>query len=597
MRATFTVLAAGISLALTSNIARAIDIQFDQLELSDISTNEVSVSKGVYVDGAYKKLKFDELFRSGQIDKKNGEMYGLMKDYMGNPAVTDLGSSKPYVCSGNYSGVRGSGTDFTALLDKGDKKYMVTQFECQNGGMYTAELEQKDNGKLKPIPGTLQFVDNTEEWGGWVHCAGSVTPWNSYLGGEEYEPNAKTLETVPTGDSYYNDKVEAYWLGDYEKSSPYHNGWITEVDFDENGKASYAKHYSMGRFSHELGYVMPDEKTVYLTDDGTNDTLFMFVAKKKGDLSKGTLYAAKWNQTSSIGGGSADLDWINLGFANNKEIKNAIAKGIKFSDMFTEGETGCQWIGANGNAECLSIIPGKEKLASRLESRRYAALLGATHEFRKMEGFTFDPLSNKAFIAISEVGRAMLPASEVDPEKGKSYDDLGTGMVVTGDHVQVEAADYCGAIYSMDLKMNKKGKLKKGRDNMGYKINSRYVVTNMNTILYSEGAYGSDMDPNTCADNNLDKMAQPDNIAMIPGSDILLLGEDGKHDNNMIWAYDLGDETLTRIVSVPEGAETTSPYIHHVGGQAYLTVVAQHPDESAKNAYGDSITGVIRLKD
>ena len=30
------------------------------------------------------------------------------------------------------------------------------------------------------------------------------------------------------------------------------------------------KHYTLGRMAVELAYVMPDRKTVYITDDGTN---------------------------------------------------------------------------------------------------------------------------------------------------------------------------------------------------------------------------------------------------------------------------------------------------------------------------------------
>ena len=54
---------------------------------------------------------------------------------------------------------------------------------------------------------------------------------------------------------------------------------------------------------------------------GTNDTLFMFVADKEGDLSSGTLYAAIWKQTSGFGGDAAQLDWINLGKAKDHQIK------------------------------------------------------------------------------------------------------------------------------------------------------------------------------------------------------------------------------------------------------------------------------------
>jgi hypothetical protein len=77
----------------------------------------------------------------------------------------------------------------------------------------------------------------------------------------------------------------------------------------------------MGRFSHEMALVMPDQKTVYHGDDGTDTVLFKFVADTPGDMSAGTLYAAKVTQTADEG---FDLQWIELGSSNNDEIAEAI---------------------------------------------------------------------------------------------------------------------------------------------------------------------------------------------------------------------------------------------------------------------------------
>ena len=44
-------------------------------------------------------------------------------------------------------------------------------------------------------------------------------------------------------------------------------------------------------------YVMPDKRTVYITDDSTNGMFLKFVADAAGDLSSGRLYAAKMTQT------------------------------------------------------------------------------------------------------------------------------------------------------------------------------------------------------------------------------------------------------------------------------------------------------------
>lgn len=570
-------LASAVSIVLLGcGNAGAKDVEFTPVGVPSTPEEQtaITVSNEVTVNNKSQAIGFTELFHTGDTD--NGETYGLMKDYFGDDAVAADGST-PYICSGNTSGVDGSGTDYSAILKKNGKIYLVSQFECQTGGMYMAELSQDKDGALSRVPGTLKFIDESQEWGGWVHCAGSITPWNSYLGGEEYEPDAKELEgeAYPTSDSSYNDKLRSYFLAqDYPSninySSPYQNGWITEVNI-KKGEASYTKRYAMGRFSHELGYVMPDGKTAYLTDDGTNETLFMFVADEAEVLTSGTLYAAKWVQTSDEDAGYANLEWINLGYADEARVRTAIADGTVFSDLFDEDVGGCTTIKANAVEECIKLADDADPMiASRLESRRFAALLGATHEFRKMEGFTYDPERNRAYIAISDVASGML-----------------AGDTVTGDHIQVHEADRCGAIYSMDMAGGVE-------DTEGNPINSGLVAINMNTLLSTpDGATGKTTSTGACADNNLDQMAQPDNITMMPNSDILVIGEDGSHDNNMVWAYNVETGDLTRIVTVPEGAETTSPYFHKVGKYSYMSLVAQHSDQSDDNEFGDSITGYV----
>ncbi len=47
-----------------------------------------------------------------------------------------------------------------------------------------------------------------------------------------------------------------------------------------------------------------------------------------------------------------------------------------------------------------------EKFAAFFETRRYAALLGATVEFSKWEGITFDPTRNVLYTAMSDVRQA-----------------------------------------------------------------------------------------------------------------------------------------------------------------------------------------------
>ena len=69
---------------------------------------------------------------------------------------------------------------------------------------------------------------------------------------------------------------------------------------------------------------------------------------------------------------------------------------------------------AEGRSECLKVKDGMDVAASRLETRRYASMMGATTEFRKMEGIAYDPDHNKVYLAMSEVAKAMEGGSKGD---------------------------------------------------------------------------------------------------------------------------------------------------------------------------------------
>jgi hypothetical protein len=79
-------------------------------------------------------------------------------------------------------------------------------------------------------------------------------------------------------------------------------------------------------------------------------------------------------------------------------------------------------------------------------------------------------------------------------------------------------------------------------------------------------------------------IANPDNVAYIPNTHTLIIGEDtgSGHQNDYIWSYNLKEKELTRIQTTPYGSETTSPYFYNnIGGHGYMMSVIQHP-------YGES---------
>jgi hypothetical protein len=59
-------------------------------------------------------------------------------------------------------------------------------------------------------------------------------------------------------------------------------------------------------------------------------------------------------------------------------------------------------------AECLKVRPGMVAAAAFLESRRVAAIRGATPQFEKQEGFTFDPLTKRAYFSVARITKGMI---------------------------------------------------------------------------------------------------------------------------------------------------------------------------------------------
>jgi uncharacterized protein len=198
------------------------------------------------------------------------------------------------------------------------------------------------------------------------------------------------------------------------------------------------------------------------------------------------------------------------------------------------------------------VKPGMQAVASRLETRRYASMLGATTEFRKMEGLAFDPEGNRMFLAMSEVSKGM-----EDGAKDNKYDKGGRNDVRL-------AQNKCGAVYELPM-------------------DGDYLVTRATSFLegmpqkIEEGDYAG----NTCA---IDGIANPDNLTFIPGYNTLIVAEDtgSGHQNDATWAVDATSKEMTRITTTPYGAENTSvDWWPDVNGFAYLTTVVQHP-------YGES---------
>jgi uncharacterized protein len=538
--------------------------------VTDVQKKQIMTSSEVVINGTTYPIGWHTIARTGQklpsLDGKTTEVFGMVKNEVGEPLKHKDGSE--FICRTSKDG---SGPDHTTLHEIEGNLFAITQFECAPATMYISRLEKTIEGGLKAV--ATSHISQADYHGGWVHCAGMKTPWGSHLGSEEYEPDAKKVSTdnLIDDDGYYNNTA-LFFKDGQTNNNPYYYAWTPEVSIKNvQGDTEYVKHYSMGRFAHELAYVMPDQKTVYLTDDGTNGALFMFIADKKADLSSGTLYSAKLNQKSDKNGGEFDLSWINLGHAADAELKPFIDNKPSFADLFESKKpvndlcsAGFTSINTTWKHECLKVKPGMDKYASRLESRRYAAIKGATTEFRKKEGITFDKKRSALYIAISRVQYGM----EDFRKKGKPEPKYDIGA---NNDIKLPRND-CGGIYKLDIKNSQK-------DTAGNPIASSYVVANFNGELFGEMKKyprGSEFDGNKCSVNSI---AEPDNLTFIDKSDILIIGEDtGAHQIDYMWAYNVLTKDLTRILTTPYGSETTSPFWYpNIAGSAYLTTVIQHP--------------------
>ncbi len=263
------------------------------------------------------------------------------------------------------------------------------------------------------------------------------------------------------------------------------------------------------------------------------------------------------------GGGAGDLQWINLGHATNDDVAKLLADGITFDRIFDtaspneDGSCPANFtsINAEFKHECLALKPGMETAASRLETGRYAAMLGATTEFSKMEGGTYDADSSRYYVAMSRIERGMLDGDE-------KYDTGGSNDVRLG-------ANKCGVVYALEPASDQV-------DTNGAAIDSSYAFTSMYSLL--EGSprkyRESGLDANGCDVNG---MANPDNITYLDGSGVLIVAEDsGQHINNMLWAYDVASGSLSRLQTAAYGAEMTGTYwFGDVNGWGYLSSVIQ----------------------
>ena len=518
------------------------------------------------------KLAYQPFFITGSSvsDGKGGQIVAGSYFDINNKAIIDT------TVAGKERQFFSDSPDGTSLLTvanakvdgvKGNAVFAVVQFEyttwAQDGktDMYgklpspiaVLTLDQDPaTGKLSLVK--YHNVDTSSVNGLWITCGASLSPWGTHLSSEEYEPNAFTAATDAQFKAFSKNLY-----GSETAANPYNYGHLPEVTVNADGTGSIKKHYCLGRISHELVQVMPDNRTVFMGDDATNSGYFVFVADKEKDLSSGTLYVAKVGSGFSIDpkvGTAAPLTWIKMGSATSAEIEN-LANTLKPTDIMTvkttdPADASYTKIVANGKTEWIKLNPGMEKAAAFLETHRYAAYLGASLGFTKMEGTTVNAKDKIAYSALQNIQSSMV---------------AGNAANVPGNGISVPKQLVAGAVMALNLKGGQK-------DTAGGTINSEWMPVDTKVLLAGEDIT-ADALGNTANPNNI---ANPDNLKFSEKMRTLFIGEDSsQHVNNFLWAYNVDTKKLSRLMSIPSGGESTGLHaVDQINGWTYIMSNFQH---------------------
>lgn len=441
-----------------------------------------------------------------------------------------------------------TGQDSNSIIYDGGNTYLVTHFEESVGVMAKTKLAL-DKAKLKVL--SIQSIDFSSIDGINNVCAGSTTPWNTHLGGEEssaesiYEDSKSPFyldcnNPIFSQEGYCKTKINLQKYLDDKKFNVYNYGYIVEAGI-KKGKDIVAKHYVTGKYAPEMAIVTKDNKTIYISDDGENCALFKLVLDKSINTYtsnwQGTLYVARLQSTNGVN--AYDIEWIKLGHASDEELAKIISSRPAVTDFFDISKTpkdGYTKISASQTYhlrmkkfnETGHFKDEKQFLQGLafLESRKYATLLGATVSIEKEEGLAYDAASNKLFMALSRIPN-----------------------------------NACGAVYALSL-------------------NESFSAYKMDAITVGKELHKDDKEYMTYKDEYFchpDFIANPDNIAYV-GNNILLIGEDtALHFNNMLFAYDIKQKNLTRIATLPTGGEVTGLERALIENKKAIFINTQHP--------------------
>ncbi|WIA09547.1 hypothetical protein OEZ85_008942 [Tetradesmus obliquus] len=275
------------------------------------------------------------LARSGLSYGDNDE-YGRLIDFNGNAIVRPVFANDSFSTllsadevkrrqlwstGARVAHLHSNNPDFPSWHEVDGRTFVINHFEYpQPSTAYISELAQDPQTKQLRMVNTSP-VDDRDVNGMWFMCRGEKTPWGIHMGSEEYPPDCRAYEVLflpckqavdlcgyaDTSDGegiiefarfygYYNDAQDhnetaaafganATNMADFKtKFSCYNYGSSPEIGITSgNGSTNITKWRTLGRISHETAWFMPDNRTIYTSDDGTNGILLKFMADAPAD--------------------------------------------------------------------------------------------------------------------------------------------------------------------------------------------------------------------------------------------------------------------------------------------------------------------------
>ncbi|MDX2305140.1 MAG: DUF839 domain-containing protein [Microscillaceae bacterium] len=463
------------------------------------------------------------------------------------------------------------------------------------GGMTAFRVARSATGELVVIPQVLadgragdffnvDFVNTVGETG--MNCAGissydgriwTAEEWFNYTTSDYYANGSGIRDTtdftissdIPGFDGLTINKIDNL-------------NWMVEIDPRE--AKAIRKQYNWGRQGFEGGTITPDNKYVYLGEDGSPGLFTRFVAETPGDFTKGKLQYYAYDEVNE------KAYWVDYPIDNFVQAVSMNSyNGAPFfpnTPSAAKAEAGLPWKGADA-----AVMFLRNEWVSYYDGKIYWTETGRDTFANEWASFT--PRGGSRYVGNNyngKIGKWHLDAARIRfPELNNiSNDSLRTWLVANNANFR----DVHGRVFVYD------------------------IATEQTYIFIEGGPFNNASASQELGGGYPDKhLTNPDGLNFITtpnGKTYMIISEDlnGRTWNRVpagvnnstceLWLYDMDKyvpgevakvSDLIRISTVPQGAEVTGA-IQTPDGVSLL-VNSQHPSSSNPFPFNNSLTYAI----